>query len=138
MLYAVCLIFEKWVPAYKKVPGILRHFITIMLVTLGFVLFNGEDMAQVGSDFACLFGFGKLPLISTETIYYLTSYAVLFVLGIVGCTPLVKNVAVRLAEGKKTGVIVAVLEGIVLILLLLICTGFLVDGSFSPFLYFRF
>ncbi len=138
LLYAVCLIFEKWVPSYKNVPGFIRHFITIMLVTLGFVLFNGKDMAQVGSDFACLFGFGKLPLLSTETLYYLRSFGVLFILGIVGCTPLVKNTAVRLSEGKATGVAVAALEGIVLILLLVICTAFLVDGSFSPFLYFRF
>ena len=95
-------------------------------------------MAQVGSDFACLFGFGNIPLVSTETIYYLISFAVLFVLGIVGCTPLVKNTALRLYEGKKLGVAMAAVEGIVLILLLVICTAFLVDGSFSPFLYFRF
>ena len=38
-------------------------------------------------------------------------------------------------SGKRIG---AVLEPIVLIVLLLICTGYLVDGSFSPFLYFRF
>jgi len=27
---------------------------------------------------------------------------------------------------------------VVLLILLLVCTGYLVDGSFSPFLYFRF
>ena len=138
LLYAVCLVVEKWVPAIQKLPGAIRHFTTLLLVTLGFVLFNAENMTQVGSDLACLFGFGKLPLLSTETVYYLRSFAVLFALGIVGCTPLVKNTAVRLSAGKRTGVAVAAVEGLVLILLLLVCTGFLVDGSFSPFLYFRF
>ena len=110
----------------------------MLIVTLGFVLFNATDMAQLGSDFACLFGFGKLPFSSTETLYYLRSFAVLFVVGIIGCTSLVKNTTTRLAQRSGTGTVMAALEGIVLIALLLICTGFLVDGSFSPFLYFRF
>jgi alginate O-acetyltransferase complex protein AlgI len=59
---------------------------------------------------------------------------VLFVVGFIGATPLVRDTAKRLYKHK----IVAILEPAVLILLLLVCTGYLVDGSFSPFLYFRF
>ena len=51
-----------------------------------------------------------------------------------GATPLVRDTARKLGD-RKIG---AILEPIVLIALLLICTGYLVDGSFSPFLYFRF
>ena len=138
LLYAVCLVIEKWVPAIQKLPSVIRHFYTVLIVTLGFVLFNETDIARVGNDFACLFGFGKIPFSSTETLYYLRSFAVLFVLGIIGCTSLVKNTAVRLSERPVTGKVMAAMEGLVLILLLLVCTGFLVDGSFSPFLYFRF
>ena len=138
LLYAICLVIEKWVPAIQKLPSVIRHFYTVLIVTLGFVLFNETDIAKVGNDFACLFGFGGLPLISTETLYYLRSFAVLFILGIIGCTSLVKNTAVRLSERRGIGTVMAELEGVVLILLLLICTGYLVDGSFSPFLYFRF
>ena len=83
-------------------------------------------------------GIGGVPLISTASLYYLRSYAVVLVLGIVGATPLVKNVATKLSENQKTGRIVAILEPIVLIALLALCTAYLVDGSFNPFLYFRF
>ena len=85
-----------------------------------------------------MFGFAGLPLVSEATLYYLGSFAVLFILGIVGSTSLVKNTANRLAGSQKTGSAVAILEPLVLILLLLVCTGYLVDGAFSPFLYFRF
>ena len=138
LLYAVCLVVEKWVPAIQKIPSVIRHFFTILLVTLGFVLFNAANTNQLINDFACLFGFGKLPLISTETLYYLRSFGVLFIMGIIGCTPLVKTTAEKLCNTKGFGVAMAAVEGVVLILLLMICTGFLVDGSFSPFLYFRF
>ena len=134
LLYAVCLMAEKWIPALQKLPTILRRVYTLLVVVLGFVLFNAETLSQAGSDIAGMFGFAGLPLVSAETLYYLRSYGLLFVLGFVGATPLVRDSARKLGQ-KKLG---AILEPIVLIALLLICTGYLVDGSFSPFLYFRF
>ena len=137
LLYAVCLLIEKWIPAISKLPVFFRHLYTLLVVMLGFVLFNAEDIAQAGSDLAAMFGFGGLPFFSTATWYYLRSYALLFVVGIIGATPIVRDTANRLSASKAANVS-AVLECIVMILLLLICTGYLVDGSFSPFLYFRF
>ena len=138
LLYAVCLVVEKWVPAIQKIPSAIRHFGTMLLVTLGFVLFNATDMAQVVNDFTCLFGFGGLPFFSRETLYYLVSYGTLFIMGIVGCTPLVKTTCEKLCAKKGIGVAMAAAQGVALIVLLVLCTAFLVDGSFSPFLYFRF
>ena len=62
----------------------------------------------------------------------------LFILGFVGATPLVRDTVNRLASGNTSGKVVSILEPVVLLFLLLVCTGYLVDGSFSPFLYFRF
>ena len=138
LLYFCCLVLEKLVPAMKKLPAVLGHFYTMLVVVLGFVLFNATDLNQAGNDLACMFGFGNLPLISDQTLYYLQSYAMLFVLCIVGATPLMKNTCNRLSDRKGVGTVLAVLEPIVVIILLLVCTGYLVDGSFSPFLYFRF
>ena len=91
-------------------------------------------MAQVGSDLAGMFGFGGVPAVTAETLYYLRSYGALFIAGFIGATPLVRDTANRLYRTK----VGAVLEPVVLSLLLLVCSGYLVDGSFSPFLYFRF
>ena len=134
LLYAACLLAEKWIPALQKLPTIVRRGYTLLVVILGFVLFNAENMTQAGSDIAGMFGFAGVPFVTKETLYYLRSYGVLFLAGFVGATPLVRDTAAKLYKHK----IVAVLEPVVLILLLLICSGYLVDGSFSPFLYFRF
>ena len=134
LLFAGLLLAEKWIPALQKLPGVLRHGYVLLAVVLSFVLFNADSLAQAGQDFAGLFGFGGLSLTSAETLYYLKSYAVLFVLGILGSTPVVKNAARRM-DGTKAGV---VLEAAAMLALLIVCTAYLVDGSFSPFLYFRF
>ena len=134
LLFAVLLLIEKWVPALQKLPAVLRHGYVLLAVVLSFVLFNAESLAQAGSDIAAMFGFCGLPLTSMPALYYLRSYGVLFLLGFVGCTPLVRNAAERINRTRAG----TVLEPVVLILLLLVCTAYLVDGSFSPFLYFRF
>ncbi len=134
LLFAGLLLAEKWIPALQRLPGVLRHGYVLLAVVLSFVLFNADSLAQAGQDFAGLFGFGGLSLTSAETLYYLKSYAVLFVLGILGSTPVVKNAARRM-DGTKAG---AVLEAAAMLALLIVCTAYLVDGSFSPFLYFRF
>ena len=133
-IYGVLLLVEKWVPGLQRLPALLRHGYVLLVTLLCFVLFNAESIAQAGSDIAALFGFGGLPVVSPATFYYLRSYSLLFVLGMVGSTPVVKRAAQKVS-GTKAG---PVLELLAMVALLLVCTGYLVDGSFSPFLYFRF
>ena len=133
LFFGVMLMIEKWVPALQKLPRFLRHGYVLLAVIFSFVLFNAESLSQAASDLAGLFGIG-VGLLSPAALYYLKSYAVRCGLGIVGSTPLVKQTAAKLGKTKPG----AILEPVVLALLLLVCTAYLVDGSFSPFLYFRF
>ena len=133
LLFAALLLLEKVLPL-ERLPEMLRRGYVLLALVLSFVLFNAESLGQAASDFACLFGLGGLPMVSVATLYYGRSYLVLYVLGILGCTPVVKLMARKAGD---TG-IGRVLEPLIMAALLLICTAYLVDGSFSPFLYFRF
>ena len=134
LLYALALMAEKWLPGLQKWPEVFRRLYTLLVVMLGFVLFNADSIGQAGSDIAALFGFGGLPMVTAETMYYLRSFILLFALGIVGSTPLVRDWAVCLGKTKAG----SILELAMMVFLLLVSTAYLVDGSFSPFLYFRF
>ena len=132
LFFAALLLLEKLVPAIGRIPTALRRGYVLFAVMVRFVLFNAADIAQAGNDLVGLFGVG-VPLTTAASIYYLRSYAGVFLLSIIGATPVVKNLAARIPEKVS-----AVLEPVVLMALLLVCTGYLVDGSFNPFLYFRF
>ena len=134
LFFGVMLMIEKWVPALQKLPGLLRHGYVLLAVIFSFVLFNAESLSMAAGDLAGLLGLGGVPLITDPALYYLKSYGVLFAAGILGSTPVVKQSACRL-ENTTVG---KILEPVVLAVLLLVCTAYLVDGSFSPFLYFRF
>ena len=105
----------------------------LFLVIITFVIFNAGDVSTALSDIKGLF-YGK-ELWNTETLYYLRSYGIVLAAAVVGATPLPKKLARRIGENARAA---AVLQPVVLAVLLLICTAYLVDGSFNPFLYFRF
>ncbi len=133
LLFAVLLVAEKWVPALKKLPGIWSHIYVMLTVIISFVIFNADSMAQALSDLAEMLGIAGLPLYTQQAVYYLKSYGLVLALGILGATPLPKLLLRRLPPK-----VAAALQPIALGLLLLICTAYLVDGSYNPFLYFRF
>ena len=137
--FAVLLMLEKLL--YGKqlaMTRVFRHVYVLFFVTLSFVLFNADSVGQAGAQIGAMFGAGDLPLVSTESLYYAKSYAVTFLIAIVGATPLVSRAARRLGETGTGARWAAVLRPVVMVLLLAACTAFLVDGSFNPFLYFRF
>ena len=105
-----------------------------MVLAISFVLFNANSLAQAVSDVGGMFGLGNLPLTSVESLYYLRSYGLLLAAAVVGATPLVRNLALRVEKTRFA----AYAEPVVLCALLLAVTAFLVGGSFNPFLYFRF
>ena len=139
LLFAALLIAEKlWLLKPLKKRRLFSHIYVLFFVTISFVIFNAQDMAQAVSDIGGLFGAGALPLISGETLYYMRSFGVVLGAAAIGATPLIKSLALKASSCPKTARIVTIAEPVLLMALLLVMTGYLVDGSFNPFLYFRF
>lgn len=136
LFYAVLLIAEKFalLPKLQKHPALGRVY-TLLFVLLGFVLFDAPSLSAAASRIAGLFGSAGAGV---ESLYYLRSYAVVLLLAVLGATPLPKRLLARLRKNRVCGVLLDVLEPIVLVALLALCTAYLIDGSFNPFLYFRF
>ena len=129
LMFAALLLMEKFVDVTRW-PKAVRHGYVLLVIAVSFVLFNAAHLGQAATDIAGMFGLSGAPLVTAETLYYLRSYAGVFLLGIVGATPWPKKLALKQD--------MPILDTAVMAALLLLCTASLVDGSFNPFLYFRF
>ena len=127
LLVAEKFFLLKWLDKSK----ILGRVYVLLAVIISFVIFNAADLTEAMQYIGGMFGVGGVPLVSGETVYYLQSYAVTLVVALIGATPLPK----LLAEKTKW---LSYAESILLVGLLAVITAYLVDGSFNPFLYFRF
>ncbi len=105
---------------------------TLFFTVIGFVIFSADGIGaavKMFSEMVCV----NLPFCTAETLYYLKSFLPLLIIGAVGSTPAVKKLFGKLPEIVRN-IAVPILTAVGLI----ISTAYLVDGSFNPFLYFRF
>ena len=109
--------------------GPLRYVYTIFVTLIMFTVFSGVNVMETLGIM-----FGGAPWCDFTTLYYLKSYAVILTAAAIGSTPIVKH----LAEKVQHHPAMTVLEPLLVAGLLLLSTAYLVDGSFNPFLYFRF
>lgn len=136
LYFGILLIVEKLFlkKRLEKFPAFFQHIYVLFFVLISFVIFNADTFTMAKNDLSIMFGLGELPLISDDTIYNLSSYAVLIVVALIGATPLCKNIFRKIEKNAVVQVIEVLGVGVILIL----STAYLVDGSFNPFLYFRF
>ncbi len=138
LFFAIFLIMEKGflLKPLQKLP-VLSHLYTLLLVAVSFVIFDSAGLSEAATHLGRMFGAGGIPLVTGEALYYLGSYAVTFVIAMIGATPFPTRMAKQFSEGKG-GRALSILAPAALVLVLAVVTAYLVDGSFNPFLYFRF
>lgn len=133
LFFGSLLVAEKlWFLKKLEKSRLLGHVYLIGVVIIGFMIFDASGIEEAMKNIGGLFGFGHIPLISNESQYYLRSYGGIMAAAAAGATPLPGWIAAK-AERKWP-----VMEPVFLTAVLLAVTACLVDGSFNPFLYFRF
>ena len=140
MYFALLLTLEKLflLRVLERLPRAVGRIYTLLAVLLSFVLFQSERFSAALALLSEMFGAAGTALQSTAAVYALRSYGLLLLMGCIGATPLPKKLAARLGARRWGAGALRVLTPAVLLLLLLLCTAYLADGSFNPFLYFRF
>ncbi len=139
IFFAVLLVLEKlFLKKWLERAPARGHVYVMLLVIISFVLFDATSLRGAGETIGAMFGAGGLPAVSFEALYNLRSYAVVLILGIIGSTPLPKLAVERIRKTSGGAVLINAAEPVALVALLAVSTAFLIDGSFNPFLYFRF
>ena len=136
LYFGVILLLEKLFlgKLLEKLPQIISRIYVLITVMISFIIFSGENTPQIFENLSGLIGYKNVQLISFESIYYFKSYLIVLMMGMIGSTPLMK----KLIGNEKNTKIINVVEPIFLVAILLLSTSYIVDGSFNPFLYFRF
>lgn len=137
--FALFLIIEKtFLLKLLYRSRILSHVYTCLVVIISFIIFNGNGVLDIVDSIQGLVGIGTEGVLSATALYLWSRYAGILVLAILGATSLPKQLAELFVNRYGNCIIGQILQVLFFCLLLLIATAFLVDGSFNPFLYFRF
>lgn len=139
LMFAVLLMVEK--AGFSRLlerSRIFSHIYVLLMVMISFVIFNAADLGESLEYLKVMFTGGGLPFISQECSYYLKSYETILFWAVIGATPGPRQLVEAFRKRKAGEKILQILEPLFLAGVLIIITGFLVNDSYNPFLYFRF
>ena len=137
LYYGIILIIEKkFLLKFLEKHKIFSHIYSIILILIGFVLFNSNSVLEFIIFIKNMFGLGGIPFVNQETLFYIKNYLIVIIIAIIFSIPIFKNIEVFM--NKKNKVIYEVIEIVLIILLLIVNTSYIVNESYNPFLYFRF
>lgn len=130
LLIAEKLFLHKWL---AKAPAAVQHGYALFFIVVSWAVFAVEDFSHLGGYLAAMFGFARGGLADAAAGYYFRSFLPMLLIAVLASTPLAAKLWQKLPQRA---------EKIVLPLLLLtgltVCTAYLVDGTYNPFLYFKF
>lgn len=128
LLFFVLLMIEKNIKF--NFPNIINRIVVLFCIMVSFMIFGSNNFGFINTIKNLFYG----TFIDNVTMFYLKDYIVIMLISMVGCTPLLKNIFNKYKDNK----ILIMLQPLLLILGFIISSSYLINGSFNPFLYFRF
>ena len=138
LYYGIILCLEKYIlrGVLERLPNIVRHMYTMVLVMFGWVLFSAPTLGRAASYLGTMFGIGGSGIVDGTAFYYLKSTFILGIVAILSSTPLIHLRMEHMMCARMRHRQVLFVAAYVAVFV--ICTAYLVNATYNPFLYFRF
>ena len=134
LYYGLILIFEKVIglKMLKKIPVVFRHIYALILILIGWVIFNFTDFDMMINYFKLMFY--NPVIIDNISLYFIRDNIILIIISIIACLPVRLSRLNPFVINKKF----EYLMPLIILGTLIICVAFICESSYNPFLYFRF
>lgn len=132
--FAILLVLEKLCqPFLSKIPANLRRIPVLFLIMVSFILFDSSGLGDAWRKVLLLFDVSHPS--DPVSVYHVRGYALTLAASFAGATPFPSKITAKLTEKAS---VLRWIPSLASVAILLISTAYLVDGSYNPFLYFRF
>jgi alginate O-acetyltransferase complex protein AlgI len=138
LYFAFFLVIEKkWLKKYLEKAKVLNHIYLVLVIVISFVIFD-NDLSAALENIKIMFAGGDVKLYTPENIFAIRDYLGVIIFGVIGATNLPVMLVKKISRNLKGHLVLNVLEPVFVAALLVISVSFLINGSFNPFMYFRF
>ena len=137
LYYCLFLLIEKafLLKCLEKLPRFISHIYSLLVVLFGWWLFVFEDMSAGVAYLGYMFGQGVVSFSEPGVTFDVLRNVVFIAILCIASTPLPRTLYYKFYEKNQ---LCRCILAVVAALGLVVCTAYLVDSSYNPFLYFRF
>ena len=143
LFHGCFLMLEEFVPKLQKLPRVVAHIYSLLVVTVGFVIFRADTLSQgwmfirkMFSDFSMSAAGNSLAM--QQMTPWFIFILVIAVLCAAPVNSLVKGIRSKMTEGSKGLAVCGTIKSVFTLVLLLWCMIRLSGNAYNPFIYFRF
>ena len=140
LFYGLIVMLEKYtlLKVIKRIPKVLLHVYSLLLVIIGWGIFYFEDFGQMKHFFHAFFG-GAEAFTDFAAVNALSSYGWLWVVAILFCMPVRDGLNRWVSNWRRPRpVLLIVTRSVLAFLLLALSVALLVGATNNAFLYTRF
>lgn len=136
LFYFVLIMLEKLFLSdlLEKLPKFIGHLYCMFFVNLGWVIFSHDSLKDLLVTLKKMFFMSSYSLVRNATIFYIKEYIIFFIIAVIAASSL----PIKLWRKIKSENIKLMIEIMALLIFLTLSTACLCEGSFNPFIYFRF
>ncbi|WP_066894104.1 MBOAT family O-acyltransferase [Clostridium nigeriense] len=132
VLYLEKTFFKKLL---KRLPGRICNLYTMLIVVIGWVFFDFENISVAIDYIKVMFGFGSIN-VDNLGMYLLRTNIILIIISIMLATGFFDNTLEKMKKFFKLKDLTLIL--FIKFIIFIISISYLVSESYNPFLYFRF
>lgn len=144
LFYGFIIILEKTLlsKVLKKIPAFVSHIYLLLIVNVAWVFFYFTDINKAIGYIGVMFGMGANGFCSVQDSMTLLNNGVFLIIAAIGCTPVIPALnnllRTKTDNWKHRELVLDICRPAINVVLILLCTAFLVGRTYNPFLYFRF
>lgn len=141
LFFGVLLICEKGLGKRmeNKKTRIISHVYVVLAILISFVIFHADTMEMALRDIKALLPGTVFSKNQLEVAgYMLRNRFGILMIAMIGATPLPSWIWRRVFGLLQNETIEEIAKAIGVVVIFVLSTAYLIDGSFNPFLYFRF
>lgn len=138
MYFCLFLVVEKLglLKILDRLPAFLSHIYALAVIYFSWLLFAWEDIAYHRSFLKAMAGITDAGFVNTNTKYLIASNAILFVFLVIGSTNIPAKAGTWICN--KNEILSDLLKTVFICIVFFVSVAYLVNGTYNPFLYFRF
>lgn len=122
----------------KKIPVVIRHIYSKLVIFIGFGIFYFEDIGKLGIFFRTAFGFGSNGFIAVQDKISLINNMYLLILAVICTFPLISTIKKVSDKRFMSKAVISSAAAVAAVMILVVTSIMLVDSTTRPFLYYRF
>jgi len=138
----------RWSRILERLPAPVRHAYAMLVVSFGWVLFRSTSLSDATHYFAALLGLSHGAGIEIDyTLFHNAWFIVLLAMAVPASTPIIPWLSTRWSTTRSSlrpgfaAVFQFVMSAASVLwmgLIMVVCAMFLANGTYNPFIYFRF